>query len=443
MTTTQIDFKPTSKQFKALEYLWDDKTTEVLYGGAISSGKSRIACYWLILSCLKFPGTRYLMGRARLKVLRQTTLKTFLDISREWNIQHLYNFNKNDNIITFTNGSEVMLMDLFQNPSDEDFVKLGSLELTGAVIDECGEISEKAYRIIKTRLRYKLKEYNLIPKLFLCSNPAKNWLFNIFYKPWKEDELPANRKFIQALPTDNHYNSQEYIKSLTPENIGYDDYQSLVLGNWDYARTDHDLFKHDALLNAFYARSSKESSSKYITIDPASSGKDTTVITYWIGYDILKILKLENNEDTGEIVSAVKKLMQENMVPITNVIVDKIGVGVGVYDGLKGCQGFVANAKALKDEPFNNLKSQCYYKLAYLVNNGEIGFIAMHNMIDDICIELEAHKKHNTGTDKKAEVTPKKLVKQMIGQSPDIADAIMMRMYYDYSSVEYVPLYFM
>jgi hypothetical protein len=433
MVTQQIDFAPTTKQFKALEYLWDNSTTEILYGGSVSSGKSRLACYWLILSCLKYPGTRYLLGRARLLNLKRTTLKTFLDISREWGIEHLYDFNRQDNVIKFNNGSEIILMDLFQYPSDEEFVKLGSLEITAAVIDEGGEVSEKAYRILKTRLRYKLKEYGLVPKLFICSNPSKNWLYNIFYKPFKDNELPDYRRFIQALPSDNQYNSKEYLKSLTPENLGSNIYQMLVLGDWDYANTDYDLFEHNSLVNSFYHQSPKQSLQRYITIDPASMGKDSTVITYWIGYDCVQILNLEKN-DTSQIVSQVRNMMTVNNVPIRNVIVDRVGIGVGVFDGLKGCQGFVANAVPFGKEPFSNLKSQCFYKFAELVNTGNIGFINQIDKLDEVSIQLEAHKRHNAGMDKKAEVTPKPIVKQMLGKSPDIADALSMRAYFEFSS---------
>lgn len=436
MTNQQIKydvfFKPTKKQFEALELLDDKITTELLYGGSISSGKSRIACYWLILSCLKYPGTRYLLGRARLLNLKRTTLKTFLDISKEWNIEHLFNFNRQDNVIKWSNGSEIVLMDLFQYPSDEEFVKLGSMEITGAVIDEGGEVSEKAYRILKTRLRYKLKEFGLVPKLFICSNPSKNWLYSIFYKPAQDGSLPVYRKFIQALPTDNKYNSKEYLASLTPESLGMGVYKMLMLGDWNYANSDYDLFDHSAVLNCFYFNSKKPSNQRYITIDPASSGKDATVISLWIGYDCLKILEIEK-ADTGQIVDKVKELMIQNNIPIRNVVVDRVGIGVGVFDGLKGCQGFVANAVPFNKEPFANLKSQLYYKFAQMISTGDIGFVDKTYM-DDICIQLEAHKRYNVEADKRAEVTPKPIVKQMIGRSPDHSDSIVMRMFFEFSS---------
>jgi phage terminase large subunit len=427
----EIDFAPTNKQFLALELLNDNVTTEILYGGSISSGKSRVACYWLILSCLKYPGTKYLLGRSRLQNLKRTTLATFMDISREWNIQDKFNYNRQENVITFKNGSQIILMDLFQYPSDPDFVKLGSLELTGAVIDEAAEVAEKAYSTIKTRLRYKLNEYGLIPKVLICSNPSKNWLYSTFYKPFVDGTLPPNKQFIQALPGDNHYNPKSYLETLTPQTLGIGVYNVLVLGRWDFASTDYDLFDHDALMNCFYSDANKMSNTRYITIDPASSGKDSTCITVWMGYNCIKILKLDKN-DTSQINTKVRELMMGYNVSINNVIIDKVGVGTGVYDLLKGCVGFVANAKVFNNEPFQHLKAQLFFKFSQMVNTGMIG-IKDQTYLDDVVQQLEAHKRFNIDKDGKAEVTPKTIVKQQLGCSPDIADALMMRAYFEYS----------
>lgn len=427
-----IEFLPTSKQFEAYELLEDKTTTELLFGGSISSGKSRLACYWVILSCLKYPGTRYLIGRARLQNLKRTTIKTFLDIALEWGISHMFNYNRQDNIITFDNGSEVILIDLFKYPSDPEFVKLGSLEITGAVIDEAGEITQDVYKIIKTRLRYKLKEYNLIPKLLIVSNPTKNWLYSTFFQPSVNSILPPYRKFIQSLPSDNHYNSIEYIESLTPETLGYANYNRLVLGDWDYDDSDLSLYAYNDVMDCFNRQQTKAGVS-YITVDPAAQGADKTVISVWYGLDCIKLIKIDKST-TQEVVAKVNELRNDHAVKMSHVIVDKVGIGQGVFDLLKGCKGFVANARALKDEPYKSLKDQMYYTFSKFIKNGMIS-IADVVYADIICQELEAHKIHNIDKDVKAQVTPKAIVKQMIGRSPDFADALSMRMYFTFSQI--------
>ena len=123
------------KQEHATHYLNDNVTTELLYGGAAGGGKSAFGCMWLISMCQKYDGTRWLMGRSKLKTLKDTTLKSFFEIAKILEIE--YNFNAQSNTVFFNNGSEIILKDLFLYPSDPEFDSLGSLEVTGAFIDEC------------------------------------------------------------------------------------------------------------------------------------------------------------------------------------------------------------------------------------------------------------------------------------------------------------------
>ena len=61
-----------TKQNNAIYFLKDKETTEILYGGAAGGGKSALGCLWLLEQCLNYPDTRWLMGRAVLKTLKET-----------------------------------------------------------------------------------------------------------------------------------------------------------------------------------------------------------------------------------------------------------------------------------------------------------------------------------------------------------------------------------
>ena len=67
----------THKQTAALDILEDNETVELLFGGGAGGAKSVLGCYWLLKSSLKYPGTRWVLGRAVLKTLKETTLNTF------------------------------------------------------------------------------------------------------------------------------------------------------------------------------------------------------------------------------------------------------------------------------------------------------------------------------------------------------------------------------
>jgi hypothetical protein len=76
----EIEFKPFKQQHIAWKYLEDKTTQHVLYGGSISGGKTYFACMWLIINCIRYPGTRWMMARSRLSTLRRTTLATFMHL---------------------------------------------------------------------------------------------------------------------------------------------------------------------------------------------------------------------------------------------------------------------------------------------------------------------------------------------------------------------------
>jgi len=426
-----INAEFTLTQQEAIEYLFDKNTTEVLFGGAAGGGKSWVGCSWLILMCLKYPKTRYLMGRSKLDSLKKTTLNTFFEVCEEWGIkaEKHYHFNGSSNVITFYNKSEIMLKDLFLYPSDRNFDNLGSLELTGAFIDECNQITEKAKNIVSSRMRYKLDQYNIIPKLLMTCNPAKNWVYTQYYRPSKEGKQKPHRKFIQSLVDDNQYISKYYKTQL--QTLDELSKQRLLYGNWEYDATDDSLIQYDAIINLFNQTGIK--GDKYISCDVARFGSDKTVIMVWKGLHIINIKSLLKSS-INDVVEEVRRLQQENQVPLRNIIVDEDGVGGGVKDYLR-CQGFVNNSRALKGENYQNLKTQCFYKLADLINKGQIGITCKDIGIkNDIIEELEQVRTKDADKDTKLQIIPKDTIKAILGRSPDYADALAMRCYYEIDS---------
>jgi phage terminase large subunit len=421
----------TKTQEKAIEYLFDDKTTEVLFGGAAGGGKSWVGCAWLILMCVKYPKTRYLMGRSKLDSLKKTTLNTFFEVCELWGLkaEKHYHYNGSSNIITFYNKSEIMLKDLFLYPSDRNFDSLGSLDITGAFIDEANQITEKAKNITSSRLRYKLDDYGLIPKMLMTCNPAKNWVYTQYYKPSKDNTQKPYRKFIQSLVDDNEYISKYYKKQL--ETLDELSKQRLLFGNWEYDASQDSLIDYNAIISLF--ENTGLSGDKYISCDVARFGSDKTVIMYWEGLHIKKIRTLLKSA-INDVVDEVRQIQQANAVPLRNIVIDEDGVGGGAKDYLR-CQGFVNNSRPLKKENYPNLKTQCYYKLADLINKSQIGISCPDITVkNNIIEELEQVRMKDADKDNKLQIIPKEQVKDFIGRSPDYSDAMAMRMYYEIDS---------
>jgi len=423
-----ISPKFTKTQGQAIKYLLDNTTNDLLFGGAAGGGKSYIGCSWLILMCIKYPGTRYLMGRSKLDNLKKTTLNTFFEICQQWNIvsgKH-FNFNAGSNIIKFYNDSEIMLKDLFHYPADPNYDSLGSLEITGAFIDEANQITEKAKNIVNSRIRYKLDTYGLIPKILLTCNPSKNWTYTQYYRPAKEGKLETHKKFIQSLVDDNPFISVHYKGQL--DKLDEISKQRLLYGNWEYDANQDNLINYNSILNLFTQIGVE--GEKYITCDVARFGTDKTVIMYWEGLSIKKIRTFLKTSVT-QVVEQIKDLQRTEGVNLRNIICDEDGVGGGVVDVLN-CKGFLNGGKVINKENYQNLKTQCYYKLADMINKGQIGIttndITQKNHIIE---ELEQVRSKDMDKDGKLKLLPKEIIKTIIGRSPDYSDAMMMRMFYE------------
>ena len=426
--TLEINPEFTKTQKECLNYLFDNKTKEVLFGGAAGGGKSWVGVSYLILMAIKYPKTRYLMGRSKLDALKKTTLNTFFEVCTAWNLKAIedYTFNGSSNVITFYNDSEILLKDLFLYPSDRNFDSLGSLEITSAFIDEANQITEKAKNVVASRLRYKLDENGLIPKMLMTCNPAKNWVYSEYYRPAKDNTIKPYRKFIQSLVGDNTYISKHYEKQLFE--LDELSKQRLLYGNWEYDVTNDSLIQYDAILSLFNQKGIE--GDKYITCDVARFGADKTVIMLWQGLHLRYVRTLLKSA-VNDVVDEIKKLQQENQVNLTNIIVDEDGVGGGVKDYLR-CRGFVNNSKPLKNENYQNLKTQCYYKLADLINKGQIGISCSDVNVKNLIIEeCEQVRTKDADKDNKLQIIPKDTVKAILGRSPDYSDALAMRMFYE------------
>ena len=414
----------TNKQNEAAYYLKDNTTTEILYGGGAGGGKSALGVLWLMDMCTNYPDTRWLMGRAKLKSLKETTLNTFFELSTKLGLSKLWEYKAQSGVILWHNGSEILLKDLFYYPSDPNFDDLGSLEISGAFIDEVNQINIKARNIVKSRIRYRLDEYGLMPKMLMTCNPSKNWVYKDYYKPYKDKQLPKHRMFIPSLLEDNPHISKHYKDNL--ENIDEVSKQRLLYGNWEYDDNPAKMINYENIL-ALWSNQA-ERGQKYITCDVARMGNDKSVIMLWDGL-VVEEVKIIDKSDLQFLGNAIKEIKHRWSVANSNIIVDEDGVGGGIVDFLH-VKGFVNNKAALNKENYQNLKTQCYCVLAKMINQKEIQ-VKPTIIQETLIAELEQVQTYKMDTDGKLMIMPKDKVKESLGRSPDMSDAMMMRMYYE------------
>lgn len=236
-----MSYELSEKQSIAWKRLEDDQTNEIMYGGAAGGGKSLLGCIWHIYRRVKYPGSRGLIGRAKLKALEESTLVTLFVacgvMGYRSGIDYKYNAQKN--FIQWSNGSKTILKDLFLYPADPDFQSLGSTEYTDAFIDEATEVTLKAFDIVKSRIRFKLSEYGLIPKIYITGNPQPGWVKDRFVSDFegKPIKLKDSQAYIQATVFDNPDADfvELYRRQLEDLSSDYDKAR-LLYGDWESER---------------------------------------------------------------------------------------------------------------------------------------------------------------------------------------------------------------
>jgi len=384
---------------------------------------------------LTYAGSRGFLARARLKSLKESTLLTFFDVCKKLGLKQNVDFTYNaiTGLIKFKNGSEEYLRDLFLYPSDPDFVSLGSTEYTDGFIDEMAEITEQAYQIIRSRMRYKLDEFGLIPKIAMGSNPCKTFIYKEFYKKWINKELEPYKAYIFAGVYDNPFISEHYIENL--KKLDSKNRERLLNGNWEYDDDPTKLFNYDSIIDLF--TNDAKRGKRYAVVDVAGYGRDKTVIGIWDGLFIERII-IKNNITDDEL----DKILLKEKIPRSQCLIDESGVGFGAVNNLKGVKGFVANARPITEKKetdiekvqhnYKNLKAQCWFLLADYVNSGLIGITrsisieAKNLLIED----LEQIKQKDPGKDAPLSILTKEDIKEVLGRSTDIGDMLMMRMYF-------------
>jgi hypothetical protein len=210
----------------------------------------------------------------------------------------------------------------------------------------------------------------------------------------------------------------------------------LLEGDWDYLDDTGSLFEFDSISGSVFRDIPNGTDKKYMSVDVGRFGTDRSVVTIWVGLVVTEIL-IYTKLSTTDLSSEIRTLIQKYGIHINNVIVDSDGVGGGVADQLRGCVNFVNNSKALHDQNFSNLKSQCYVKLSDMLKEGKISLNLMDpTIVDDLTQELLSVKLKDVDKDNKVAVQSKDEMKKVLGKSPDLSDSLMMKMYFDIKNLK-------
>ena len=405
------------------------------------------------IACKKYPGTRWGLARKELKSLKQTTLATLISkVHPSLGItENDYKLNLLDSTLEYVNGSSLLLLDLTAKPSDPEMESLGSLELTGAFIDEVGEVSKKPYDILASRVnRWLNKEYGITGKVVSSCNPSPSFVRQEFYDKYSQlgggrvqkwqngyvwvngERLPAYNAYIRSTVLDNPFVDENYVESL--RRLPPLEKRRLLDGNWDYADEDGVLFS-TALIDKMTVyeipepektRSGENKFSKFIGVDPSDAGKDDTVLTLVENGVIVEQVEIPSPKDKDDVISLyiankiVAYAQRHGFTPALakNITIEGNGVGAALRDSLRslGWRINVYTAGA-------STRNDGYYQFMIDAEEGKIKLLNTVIEQGHLIRQLSAHKYDmDTG---KPKVTNKKELRRALGRSPDHADSAM------------------
>lgn len=160
---------------------------------------------------------------------------------------------------------------------------------------------------------------------------------------------------------------------------------------------------------------------KKLCVDVAAGGDNFSTIILK-AQNGAKILYREQNSDTMSLVGIIIRQAEENLV--SNVVVDMIGVGKGVYDRLREIEewrqkvvGINNGEKPEHDEDFINKRAQSYWRLGEAVKSG-FKLVRRQSWEELLTIKWKVQ------SDKRIKIKGKdEMLKEGI-LSPDVADAL-------------------
>lgn len=427
----KFDTHGNEKQKEVCRAWVDDSVTDLAYGGSKGSGKSYLGCSLIFSDALTYPETFYFIARKQLIDLRKYTIPSVHEVFEHWGLSNkYYRYQGNDNYFELYNKSRVYLLDAKYMPTDPLYQRFGSMQMTRGWIEEAGEFNIEAKSNLQASIgRWKNNVYNLAPKLLQTCNPAKNYLYSDYYKKNKEGSLESWKRFIQALPTDNKRLPDGYLLNLE-RTLSKSQKERLLHGNWEFDDDPTLLVDYDAICDVFTNEHVKPGPDRSISADLAMKGRDRFVAGSWRG--LVCRVAIDKPYSPGKMIETdLKALMQTDGVGRSRTVADSDGLGSFLESYIEGIKEFHNGGVAIDSKKYANLKAECAYKLADVINKRQLKIICTKEQEEAIKDELGVLKEISGLDDtQKKRIISKEDMKNLLGHSPDYLDMLIMGMYF-------------
>jgi len=360
--------------------------------------------------CEDYPNTLALIVRKEFTDLKDSTMKDFE--------KYFKVIIGGDKDYKFANGSVIM----FRHGAEINVLKNVNLSIVG--IEQAEEFeTDETFQFLRDRLRRDNAPYR---QLCLIANAkGHNWI----WKLWKNNPASLEYNLIEATTFDNANNlPKDFIADLkTMETEAPNHYQQYVLNSDEEVEADDYLFTWALLDAAVKIELGAKVGTRILSLDPARFGQDKTAFTIIEKRGVNTWEQIFKESHSGKdlmwTVGRFIDLRREFKVGIG--VVDSDGLGGGAVDRLKELSitivEFQGGQKPKEEEYFSNRRTEGYFKLKEMVDNGYLKILNDHSQIDEL---LTIRYKY-TSKGQKAIISKDDMRKVGI-KSPDMADALMM-----------------
>lgn len=349
---------------KQMEALYATKRFKyTLFGGSVGSGKSRwirwSCIYWLMhyYAKYKIPGIRAGLFCEDYPSLNDRHLTKIKFEFPDW--LGTYNMSKHEFTLAPEYGSGIIAFRNLDDPS-----KYLSVEFAVIAIDEVNRNPKSTFDMLRSRHRWPgIKDV----KFFAGCNPlGEAWVKNMWVKRLfpKEEKEQYEFVFVPALPTDNPYLDQSYYTAL--ESLPETQRLAYLEGNWDAFDEEMDEKGYLRLVNDRELQASRADGGDHagyiiMGVDPAAGGDKSCIVIK--SAHLQQIVFNQKLRDTMDLVGVIMDKIQAFQVDY--IVIDKTGIGQGVYDRLKQLnypvRGLSFGEKS-EDPMFGNMKAELHWR---------------------------------------------------------------------------------
>lgn len=325
----------------------------------------------------------------------------------------LYKINESDLIITTPQGVRMH----FKSADKPD--NLYGEDVYGAVFDEAPRAKVEAWYA----LRSTLTATNAPCKLIGNFGGTSNWMHLLKEKAKTDKEYSYYKITAWDAVKEGILDEAEILqaqKDLPPKI-----FKQLYLAE---EQENNDMLCSYGAIESIWTNTHVRGVERYISADIALHGSDKFKLGVWEGLALIHYIEVDKC-DADEVEKLIKDVAEKWKVKRSNIVYDADGLGTFLRGYLRGAIPFNNGGKAI-NTTFKNIKSECGFKLAEKINNGEI-YINCETNKSNIIKELECLQSYNLDNEGKIQILPKEKVKEIIGHSPDDLDMLLMRMYFE------------